>query len=75
MLSLVIVFLVNDASGESRIAQDTGDGKLLKAASDKFGWIERLFRVRLLFSVAVLGPRWDIYGDRFPRSNKCLFLP
>lgn len=73
MLSLVIVFLVNDVRGESRIAQDTGDGKLLKAVSDKFGWIERLSRVRLLV-LAVLGPRWDIYGDRFPRSNECLFL-
>ena len=55
MVSLVIAFLVNDVSGASRIAQDTGDGKLLRAASDKFGWIERLFRVRLLFLLLFWG--------------------
>ena len=74
MLGLVIVFLVNDVSGESRIAQDTGDDKLLKAASDKFGWIERLSRVRLLVLLlfrGLVGTHAVLYAN----SIQCWFSP
>jgi hypothetical protein len=48
-LSLALVFLLNDASGEYRIARESNDRALLTAAEQKFGWLERLSRVRLLF--------------------------
>jgi hypothetical protein len=99
-LSVALVYLVNDVSGQYRIAQDTGDAELLNAAERKFGWIERLSRIRLLVLLAFWGlvgihallyanstqcwfslpPQllaWaqDIYGDRLPRSTRCLLLP
>jgi hypothetical protein len=48
LLSVALVFLVNDASGEYRIARDADDKELLNASERKFGWIERIARLRLL---------------------------
>jgi hypothetical protein len=97
VLSLALVFLVNDVSGRYRIAQEHGDTQLLAAAQMRFGWIERLARVRLLVLLAFWGlvgthallyvnsqQCWfslspelqsianSVYGDRLPRSDKCL---
>jgi hypothetical protein len=54
-LSLAIVLLVNDVSGEYRIGQETSDSKLLDRAKRKYGWIERLTRVRFLVFLAFWG--------------------
>jgi hypothetical protein len=99
VLSLALVFLVNDVSGRYRIAQEHGDAKLLAAAQSRFGWIERLARVRFLVLLVFWGlvgthallyvnsqqcwfslsPELQtmakrVYGDRLPRSDKCLDL-
>jgi hypothetical protein len=58
LVSLALVFLVNDASGEYRIAHSSGNDGLLNAVERKFGWIERLARLRLLVILLILVPRW-----------------
>jgi hypothetical protein len=72
VLSILIVYLVNDVSGEYRIAQETGDGKLLQAATGKYGWIERLTRVRFLLLLGF----WGLVGTHaflYANSNRCWF--
>ena len=72
VLSIVIVYLVNDVSGQYRIAQDTGDATLLEAATNKYGWIERLTRLRLLVLLAF----WGLVGTHavlYANSTKCWF--
>jgi hypothetical protein len=72
VLSLAIVFLLNDVNGEYQIAQDTRDAKLLKAAQSKFGWIERLSRFRFLVFLAF----WGLVGTHmvlYVNSKQCWF--
>jgi hypothetical protein len=69
-LSMLIVNMVNDVSGEYRIAQDTQDAELLKAATSKYGWIERLTRIRFLLLVGF----WGLVGTRavlYFNSQQC----
>jgi hypothetical protein len=47
-LSILIVYMVNDVSGQYRIAQEMKDAKLQERATGQYGWIERLTRVRFL---------------------------
>src|SRR5262249_45752489 len=60
LLSIAIVYLVNDVSGEYRIGQEKGDSSLLKAAERKYGWIERLARFRFLVLLAF----WGLVGTQ-----------
>jgi hypothetical protein len=72
LLSIVIVYLVNDVSGQYRIAQETTDNKLLAKATSKFGWIERLVRLRFLFLLVF----WGLVGTHaflFANSTYCWF--
>jgi hypothetical protein len=71
-LSVVIVYLLNDVSGQYRIAQDINDSELLNAAQYKFGWIERLARFRFL----VLLLFWCLVGTHaflYANSTQCWF--
>jgi hypothetical protein len=68
----VIVYLVNDVSGQYRIAQETTDDKLLAKATSKFGWIERLVRLRFLLLLVF----WGLVGTHaflFANSQRCWF--
>jgi hypothetical protein len=72
VLSLAIVFLVNDVNGEYRIAQNTNDAKLLRTAQSKFGRIERLSRFRFLVLLAF----WGLVGTHavlYVNSTQCWF--
>jgi hypothetical protein len=72
VLSIALVFLVNDVSGRYRIAQETNDGKLLAAAKSGFGWIERLARLRFLVLLAF----WGLVGTHavlYVNSQQCWF--
>jgi hypothetical protein len=72
VLSLAIVFLVDDASGEHRIAQATRNSKLVEAAKAKLAWIERLKRIQFLVWVVfwvLLGPHMLLYVN----STQCWF--
>ena len=54
-LSIVLVYRVDYVSGVYRIAQDKGDTELLEAAKYKYGWVERLSRLRLLVVLTFWG--------------------
>jgi hypothetical protein len=72
LLSLALVFRVNYVSGEYRIAQQTSDLELLHAAERKFGWIERLARLRLLFVILF----WCLVGTHamlYVNGERCWF--
>jgi hypothetical protein len=72
VLTLAIVFMVDDAGGEYRIAQTTSDSKLLGAAKAKCGWIERLIRIRFLVFLAF----WGLLGAHmvlYVNSTQCWF--
>ena len=57
-LSLLLVYLVNSASGEYEIAVETGDKIALKAAERKFNRLQRVARLRLLFALVF----WILVG-------------
>ncbi|MCK1385217.1 hypothetical protein [Bradyrhizobium sp. 21] len=48
MISIVIVFLANDAAGRKAISTRLNDEEIAEKASKTYGWIERLSRLRLL---------------------------
>jgi hypothetical protein len=73
VLSIVLVFFVNDVSGKYRIAQERHDAGLLRTAERNFGWIERLARLRLLFVILF----WCLVGTHtilYVNSTRCWFL-
>jgi hypothetical protein len=73
VLSIVLVFLVNDVSGKYRIAQEAHDTGLIRTAERNFGWIERLARLRLLFVIVF----WCLVGAHatlYVNSTRCWFL-
>jgi hypothetical protein len=55
VLSILIVYMVNDVSGQYRIAQEHKDDKLLEKAKSQYGWIERLTRFRFLLLLGFWG--------------------
>ena len=72
VLSMTIVFLVDDIHGELEIALAQRNLGLQKAAERKFGWIERLARLRLLMFIAF----WLIVGAHallYFNSRQCWF--
>jgi hypothetical protein len=72
VLSLAIVFLLNDVNGEYEIAQKINDDKLIKSAQNKLGWIERLSRFRFLVLLAF----WGLVGTHmvlYVNSQQCWF--
>ena len=75
VLSILLVYWTNDISGQFRIAKTSGDAELLKRATVRFGWLERLSRLRLLFVLAF----WLLVGTHallYFNSTKCdLQLP
>jgi hypothetical protein len=60
VMTIVIVFLVNDVAGEYRIAEKNNDGLLRLRAANKLIITERLTRIRLI--VVVLG--WLLVGGQ-----------
>jgi hypothetical protein len=69
-LSILLVFWVDDVSGKYRIAQDTNDAELIRAEERKFGWIERLARLRLVFVILF----WCLVGAHatlYVNSTRC----
>jgi hypothetical protein len=74
-MSVLLVVLVNDVSGEYAIAERQGNARLRNVAEWKFGWIERLGRARLIVFILF----WLIVGTHgllFLNSQKCwLTLP
>jgi hypothetical protein len=72
VLSLVIVFMIDYASREYRFAGETRDANLLRVAERKFGWIERVSRVRLLIVVLF----WVLVGTHatlYFNGQRCWF--
>ena len=53
VLSVVIVFLMDDAAGQYHHSKTKMDEVLLARAESKFGWIERLTRLRLIFAITL----------------------
>jgi hypothetical protein len=51
VLSLALVFMLDHVAGEYRIARESGDFNTARAAERKFGWIERLSRLRLILFI------------------------
>ena len=72
VLSIVLVFLVNNVSGKYRIGQEIHDARLIRQADRNFGRIERLARLRLLFVIAF----WCLVGTHavfYVNSTRCWF--
>ena len=70
VLSLSIVFLIDDTGGQYRVGVQTGDIALVARAKRKLGWIERLARLRLVLAVMF----WLIVGSHtvlYFNSLKC----
>jgi hypothetical protein len=71
-LSVVLVVWLDYVSRKYRIAQDKHDTALIRAQERKFGWIERLARLRLLFVIVF----WCLVGAHailYLNSNRCWF--
>jgi hypothetical protein len=69
---MLTVYMVNDVSGQYRIAEDMQDAELLKAATSKYGWIEWLTRIRFLLLLGF----WDLVGTHavlYFNSRQCWF--
>jgi hypothetical protein len=72
VLSIAIVYLVDDVSWRYQLAKRRKDAKLLQAATSKYGWIERLTRFRFLLLVAF----WGLVGTHaflYANSQQCWF--
>jgi hypothetical protein len=72
VLSIAIVYLVDDVSWRYRHAKRRNDAKLLEAATSKYGRIERLTRFRFLLLLAF----WGLVGTHaflYANSQQCWF--
>ena len=72
VLSLVIVFWIDDVGGQYQNAKQKDDRLLLRQAEQKFGWIERLVRCRLVLAIAL----WLLVGVQvvlYFNSRGCWF--
>jgi hypothetical protein len=71
-LSLAIVFMLDHLVREYKIAQEDGDLELMRASERKFGWIERLSRLRFLLFIVF----WLMVGTHailYFNSHRCWF--
>jgi hypothetical protein len=72
LLSIVIVFWIDDANGEYHLARKHADEKTITAVEKRFGRIERLIRLRFLFAIVV----WLLVGSQailYFNSQNCWF--
>lgn len=72
ILGILLVYLVNDATGEHDIALDTGDKNLLTVAKRKFALIERFKRLQLVLLLVF----WGLVGTHavlYANSQQCWF--
>jgi hypothetical protein len=72
VLSIILVFWVNEASVRRGVAVDTGDTRLLRKAERQFGWIERLMRLRFVIFMLfwlLVGAHATLYAN----SRHCWF--
>jgi hypothetical protein len=74
VLSLALVFMVSSVNGEYEIAAESGDKTALKIAERKFGYLQRIGRLRfifaLLFWLLVIGQALLYLNQR-----RCFFQP
>jgi hypothetical protein len=72
VLSVILIFMLDHALKEHKIAQEDSNPELMHAAERKFGWIERLSRLRLLLFIIF----WLMVGAHailYFNSQRCWF--